>query len=271
MRCAKPRSARNSAAVMPVVFVAVFGLLTAEVGCKQEGRDAPAAGLNELADQSAGDRRIDAPPQVAQEADLARAEANRDAAIRYPDDMMKVQEAWANDDPARVRKLLNEQQPNRRIGVEDHRGFEWYYWDRKLNWSDVSLSGHTDTVRCAAFSPDGDRIASASVDGTARIWNMATGRQELSLKGHTGSVSGVAFSPSDKRVATASSDGTVKVWDAATGNELHTLKGHTGPVWCVAFTPDGKRLASGSFDRSIKIWDVAAASEVRTLSGHTDQ
>ena len=158
-----------------------------------------------------------------------------------------MQEAWAHGDPDRMRELLNELYPESQMGIEDHRGFEWYYWDRKLNWTGVTLRGHSDGVRSAAFSPDGDRVASASVDGTARIWSTATLKQELTLKGHTGSVSTVAFSPDGKSIATASSDLTIKVWDAATGSELRLLKGHTKPVWCVAFAPGRQAACVGKF------------------------
>ena len=79
-----------------------------------------------------------------------------------------------------------------------------------------------------AFSPDGKRLASASRDGTVKVWDAATGQETLTLKGHTGRVRSVAFSPDGKRLASASDDRTVKVWDAATGQEILTLKGHTG-------------------------------------------
>ena len=255
----------------PMAVVMLFGLTWAKFGCGHDG----ASGTAELslapAESAAGMTRADIPPQAEQEADGNQEAADREAARRYPEAMRKVREAWAKEDTAQVRKLLLEQLPNSLTGVKNHRGFEWYYFDRKLNWSGVTLFGHTDGVRSTVFNSSGDLIASASVDGTARIWSVATGRQVLLLKGHTDAVSGVAFSPDGKRVATASSDKTVKVWDAATGNELYSLKGHTKPVWCVAFAPDGKRLASGSFDHSVKIWDVAAAREIQTLSGHADR
>ena len=78
-----------------------------------------------------------------------------------------------------------------------------------------------------AFSPDGRRLASASHDGTVKVWDATTGQETLTLHGHTGQVSSVAFSPDGRRLASAGNDRTVKVWDAATGQEALTLHGHT--------------------------------------------
>ena len=89
-----------------------------------------------------------------------------------------------------------------------------------------------------AFSPDGQRLASASYQ-MVEVWDVLTGQEIRTLKGHTGAVSSVAFSPDGHRLASASADGTVKVWDANTGQEPLTLKGHTGRVESVAFSPDG--------------------------------
>ncbi len=63
-----------------------------------------------------------------------------------------------------------------------------------------------------AYSPDGKRLATASEDQTAKVWDAETGKELLTLRGHSGSVYGVAYSPDGKRLATASADGTVQVY-----------------------------------------------------------
>jgi hypothetical protein len=118
---------------------------------------------------------------------------------------------------------------------------------------DASARGGVNGV---AFSPDGSRLASGSLDGTAELWDVNTGQVIHSLRGYTDKVLGVAFSPDGKRLASASWDGTVKLWDVATGQEALTLTSHTDGVFSVAFSPDGKRLASASLDGTVKLWDA---------------
>jgi hypothetical protein len=69
-------------------------------------------------------------------------------------------------------------------------------------------------VLSVAFSPDGGRLATASWDGTARVWDAASGRQLALLQGHTSRVDRVVFGPDGARLATASADGTVRLWIA---------------------------------------------------------
>ena len=77
----------------------------------------------------------------------------------------------------------------------------------------------------AAYSPDGSTIVTASADGTARIWNAATGEELQQLTGHTGGVNAAAYSPDGKTIVTAGADGTARMWDAATGAELQPAHG----------------------------------------------
>ncbi len=134
----------------------------------------------------------------------------------------------------------------------------------------LTLSGHTDQVLEVAFSPDGMRVATASLDGTAKVWDTVSGQVLLTLGGHSAGVTGVAFSPDGSRLATASQDKTARVWDASSGQVLLTLPGHGDGVEAVGFSPDGTRLATASRDQTARVWDAVSGDELLVLSGHTD-
>ncbi|MEV4105834.1 hypothetical protein AB0J42_36835, partial [Nonomuraea sp. NPDC049649] len=83
------------------------------------------------------------------------------------------------------------------------------------------LADHTGPVYSVAFNPDGTRLATASADGTVRIWNPATGRQiGTPLADHTGPVYSVAFNPDGTRLASAGEDRTVRIWDVGLPTDL---------------------------------------------------
>ena len=75
----------------------------------------------------------------------------------------------------------------------------------------------------AAFSPDGQRIVTASEDKTARVWNAATGQQVAKLEGHTDNVFSAGFSPDGQRILTASGDGTARVYRIWTLDDIAKL------------------------------------------------
>ena len=137
---------------------------------------------------------------------------------------------------------------------------------------EVSLLGHTDRVCFVAFSPDGRRIVSASLDTTIRIWNSDTGDLVLGpLKGYN-IVSCAVFSPDGRRIVSTSDDRTIRVWNSDTGEMvLGPLQGHTDIVYKAVFSPNGRLIVSTSRDKTIRVWDAQSGDMVLgPLEGHVD-
>jgi len=109
-----------------------------------------------------------------------------------------------------------------------------------------ALEGHTEHVVRVAIAPDGNTIASASLDGTVKVWDTNTGDLRYNLTGHTDWVRSVAWSPDGKTLASAAKDQTVRLWNADDGTLLYTFPQHTEEVWSVAWSPDGETLASAA-------------------------
>ena len=115
------------------------------------------------------------------------------------------------------------------------------------------MRGHAGAVHSAAFSLDGRRLLTASEDGTARIWDAASGAQLVRMAGQSGPLSSAAFSPDGTRVVTTSGDRTARVWDAATGRELARLE-HGSRVYLAMFRPDGAGLVTASENGAVRLW-----------------
>jgi WD40 repeat protein len=173
---------------------------------------------------------------------------------------------------ALARDRLDEVPPKERTWV-------WHYLKRQQEGSLFTLYGHTGTVDWVAYSADGGRLASASTDGTVKVWDARTGLELLTIREDTLRVSTVAFSPDGTRLAGVCCSGTsykntIKVWNARTGQALLAIPigGYSFPV---AFSPDGTRLAGGAQNLDARpaggaqVWDARTGQELVTLQGHT--
>jgi WD40 repeat protein len=143
-------------------------------------------------------------------------------------------------------------------------------------WDTVSDQEITASVLgpCVTVSPDGQRLAMGSWDGTvsvwetARLWGADSGRQLPSLQGHTSPVFSVALTPDGQRIITGGEDGA-RILDAGSGRTLLTLPEPAGAASSVAITPDGQRLVTGGFDGMVRLWDAVSGRELQKSSGHT--
>ncbi|MBV7335484.1 WD40 repeat domain-containing protein [Chloroflexi bacterium TSY] len=184
-------------------------------------------------------------------------------------------------------------------------------WDAESKRNIQSLSGHRETVRTAAFSPDERLIVTASQDKTAKVWNAKTsellltlqhtdtvaaatfnpdgtkiatasgnsdqtwtavqGDKILTLNGHTQRINSIEFSPDNQKLVTASDDGTGIIWDASDGTDVTRLLGHSGEVVSASYNATGDRIVTASWDGTIGIWDASEGTELATLYGHSGQ
>ncbi|KAG8751282.1 hypothetical protein FRC11_009534, partial [Ceratobasidium sp. 423] len=159
-----------------------------------------------------------------------------------------------------------------------------HYCERTKGLANITMSQRDEAVLaiwstesgvCSmAISPDGDRIAVGSENGSIHVYDIHTGAIISGpFKGHTSYVNSVAFSPDGTHIVSCSADETVIIRDSHSGNIVAgPLRGHKSQVWSVAFSPDGSRVVSGSADKSVIVWDIHSGHIIiGPLEEHTGQ
>jgi WD40 repeat protein/serine/threonine protein kinase len=200
--------------------------------------------------------------QLKQQHDIVSKERDIAQRSQYFQYLALANTAWRDGDLGRLEQLLDKC----RIEFQDR--WEWRYLKRQCHRESLKLEGHKGAVFEIKYSPDGKRMASASLDGTVRLWDLATGQLLRTFAGHAGGATGVAFSPKDDRkLASTGWDGTVRIWDATTGEEVDSL--NCGLLnWDVAYSPGGKRIVAAGSDGTVRVWDLTTQERVEWRGGH---
>jgi len=117
-----------------------------------------------------------------------------------------------------------------------------------------------------SFSPNGELLATASYDGTARLWNVTTGETRRILPEHTNNVTSVSFSRTTPLIATSGVDHKIMLWQLASKQPPRILTGHHDVVHDLGFVTN--HLVSASLDRTLRVWDIDSGVTIRVLQGH---
>ncbi len=173
-----------------------------------------------------------------------------------------------------------------------------------------ALEGHSAPVVQSLFSPDGAQVATASEDGSLRIWDTGTGLFLRRIDSHRGLVRGITYAADGSLLASFGGDNQARVWDPRTGAlvdsfsalgqiggvafspdgeqwavasilgatalDVHSTERTTvteGPTCGVDYSPDGNGLALGTEQGVVELWDLSAvepATPIQTFAGHTD-
>jgi WD40 repeat protein len=132
----------------------------------------------------------------------------------------------------------------------------------------LTFKEHSNAAWRVEFFPDGEHIASGSVDGTAKIWRKNDAVVLQTLR-HPMGVTALAVSPDGLYLATGSFDSIIRLWRTEDGSLIKTFEGHLGTVWAVAFSPNGDTIASGAEDSIVKLWNVSGGTLLHNLEGHS--
>ncbi len=127
--------------------------------------------------------------------------------------------------------------------------------------------GHSHPwVEWVRVSPDGKQLLTGCYDRTARLWDIASGR-ELRRLWHPVGFRPVAFHPDGRRALTGCNDGIVRLWDLESGKLIRELSRHPGPIQTVSVSPDGVHALSGGEKNTLRLLEIETGKQVIQYEG----
>lgn len=205
----------------------------------------------------------------------ARLETERSRRLLYVSDMNVARQAWSENNIRRVKDLLARHTPN---GLEDLRGFEWYYLRKLCDDADRADSlPQPGRARRLAIAQQKSRLAVGCGNGVVCVWNLETRQLEKTFRS-SGSTSrpndparryseqmpgwewlSVAFSPDGEILAFPTQDyhGLV-LEDLRNNTSVRSFGGHKGTITAIAYAQSGQLVATGSDDGTVMLHDLNA-------------
>ncbi len=180
-------------------------------------------------------------------------------------DIATGQELWTLKHPTEVDSVVFS--PNGKILASGSEKII-FLWDVLTGKLLKTFKGHSSYIRSIAFSPDGNTIATASMDNSIMLWNVEAGNEIKILKGHSFFVNTIAFSSDGKTLVSGSSDKTIKLWNITSGIEIKTINANQSDLRSVMFSPDGKIIASGGLAGQVKLWDAKTGQELQNIKSN---
>jgi WD40 repeat protein len=240
----------------------VFALLLVATGAAVFAAVAATGEATALKDKAQAERDKGTAEVKKEEAEGQRAVAEEKLTLKESDLLIGVceRELHSNGDSALAERNLN-------LFPEKFRGWEWHYLKRRLDGERKPLAGHTGGLWSVAVHPDGTEVATASIDGTVRRWDVATGTS-TTFDGHRSKTEAVVKVV--KQTGTADAISGLKLLGQGVETSMSQLAGgvrppmsvgdlpdpnkvpkHLTPVLRVAYSRDGKYVASGALDPNI--------------------
>lgn len=256
----KPTAAAAYTLSVVVAVLAVFTALVVSLWIEAKGARGTAESERDRAETARS--QAESAEQAESRARKAAVEAReRIAAIDYGRTVQVAYQEWQDQNAPGARVILEDTRP-------EFRDWEYRHVHRICNGQLFTFATHTAQVLHGSWSPDGTRIVTGSGDGTARIWDAATGREIFKYEKHGNWVWSAFWSADGTHILTCGHDRTVRVWKAATGKDVHVLKDVSAPVRWAAWSPDGTRIAAVDQGSTAHIWDARSGKKLHTMAGH---